>query len=716
MTRMTRAESPQHPSASQRSATLEQWRLHGGHELGDRAHRVSLDLRRCTDAEGRVGHALALSLLTEGEERPRTISRADSVWVEMVRRRDEMLMEGRADRHMGAAVWNDLDDCRIPIELEVRDDVRFEAPSSLELIWGDLEIRGGDTSISLAFRDPTVDTSIRFDWPIIAATSRSVAETANGASESILTVRQAGEAKNAATSLWIEHQVDRSPVAETEDPCPRRTRLAARLADGRHFVLDAIRGGAGSERSQGVCRLGSGEANSWSTAVATLEPIRHWTSRRTITAFPIAWRITAPAIALSIEFHPTTDDQEVACFGIERSRWDGVGRIEGTIEGASVSTEARLRLEGDGVVESFRAFTHANSRAIYDRISTAVPRRFDERTLSGIVGDLIHPADLDHEVLSREICDPFWDLVDRGGKHWRPIAVQLLCESLSIPARLDPLFTCLVEVFHDACLIVDDIEDGSATRRGGPSIHLVHGLGTAINAANACYFLPMMLLDDPRFGLSIEQRAAGHAALTRYLAASHLGQALDLGWSRSVTPDELRRRLDAGFDRQILAMYALKSGAIAAAQVELILAIRPEHSAARPVLIATLRDWTQVFQITDDILNFTGGPGWTRPLGEDLAHGKLTWVVVRALLMLEGPARDRLIEILCDAELRNDPKGRAEGLALVTESGAIAHARAETRKGVQRIQKQYRHDLRASLAATTLQMTVSGLLQSTLDY
>ncbi len=712
---MNDSNTPNQATVACRSACVEQWRLHGAYELDGRRRLFALDLRR-SDAGGVSGHALTLTILVDGEDRPQTISRADAAWVEMVRRRDKLLMEGRADRHMGAAVWNDFDDSRAPIELEVLDDVRFEDPSSLESTWGDVEIRGGDTSISLAFRDPTIGTIVRLAWPIVAAASSSGAETANGASETILTAREAGDAKNASTSLSIEHRVDRSPVAEDEDPCPRRAQLAARLADGRAMIIDAIRPDSGSEPSQGLCRLGSGEANSWSTVAATLEPIRHWTSRRTITAFPIAWRITAPAIGLAIEFHPTTDDQEVACFGIERSRWDGAGRIEGTVEGVPISTEARLRLEGDGVVESFRAFTQANSRAIYDRISTAVPRRFDERILSGIVSDLVDPADLDHEVLTREICDPFWDLLDRGGKHWRPIAIQLLCESMSIPASLDPLFTCLTEVFHDACLIIDDIEDGSATRRGGPSIHLSHGLGTAINAANACYFLPMMLLDDPRFGLSIEQRAAAHAAFVRWIAAAHLGQALDLGWSRSVTPDELRRRLDAGFDRQILAMYKLKSGAIGAAQVNLILTIRPERSEVRPRLLESLGKWAETFQIVDDTLNFIGGPGWTRPLGEDLAQGKLTWVVVRALMMLEGPARDRLIEILCDPELRNDPGTHAEGLALVTESGAIQHALTETRRSVQQIQKQYRHDLRASLSATTLQMVLSGLLQSTLDY
>jgi len=36
---------------------------------------------------------------------------------------------------------------------------------------------------------------------------------------------------------------------------------------------------------------------------------------------------------------------------------------------------------------------------------------------------------------------------------------------------------------HNSCIILDDIEDGSLTRRGKAAIHVEYGLDTAINAS-----------------------------------------------------------------------------------------------------------------------------------------------------------------------------------------------------------------------------------------
>ena len=43
-------------------------------------------------------------------------------------------------------------------------------------------------------------------------------------------------------------------------------------------------------------------------------------------------------------------------------------------------------------------------------------------------------------------------------------------------------------------LIVDDVEDRSTVRRGGPSCHSIHGDAIAINAGNAAFFLAELLL------------------------------------------------------------------------------------------------------------------------------------------------------------------------------------------------------------------------------
>jgi geranylgeranyl pyrophosphate synthase len=92
-----------------------------------------------------------------------------------------------------------------------------------------------------------------------------------------------------------------------------------------------------------------------------------------------------------------------------------------------------------------------------------------------------------------------------------------------MPERL-PL---LVEILHAGSLIVDDIQDGSAYRRGKPALHVLVGVPLALNAGNWLYFLPHRLLQDLRLDSHVELEL--RRALDRGVLRCHYGQALDLG-------------------------------------------------------------------------------------------------------------------------------------------------------------------------------------------
>ena len=49
----------------------------------------------------------------------------------------------------------------------------------------------------------------------------------------------------------------------------------------------------------------------------------------------------------------------------------------------------------------------------------------------------------------------------------------------------------LIEMLHNASLLIDDIEDNSKLRRGVPVAHHIYGIPLTINAANYIYFLAM---------------------------------------------------------------------------------------------------------------------------------------------------------------------------------------------------------------------------------
>src|SRR5208283_5921159 len=77
------------------------------------------------------------------------------------------------------------------------------------------------------------------------------------------------------------------------------------------------------------------------------------------------------------------------------------------------------------------------------------------------------------------------ELLDRGGKRFRPGLTFLACESVGGRREEAVSAAAAVELLHNMTLIHDDIEDESELRRGKPCIHRIYGIPTAINAGDA---------------------------------------------------------------------------------------------------------------------------------------------------------------------------------------------------------------------------------------
>ena len=115
----------------------------------------------------------------------------------------------------------------------------------------------------------------------------------------------------------------------------------------------------------------------------------------------------------------------------------------------------------------------------------------------------------------------------------------------------------VVESLHAGSLIIDDIEDDSAFRRGAAALHRRHGVPVAINAANWLYFWAQVLL--ARLRLPDAARLLAHERLAECLMRCHEGQALDL----TVRVDELPQ---AQVPAVVHAITRLKTGAPARAR------------------------------------------------------------------------------------------------------------------------------------------------------
>lgn len=213
----------------------------------------------------------------------------------------------------------------------------------------------------------------------------------------------------------------------------------------------------------------------------------------------------------------------------------------------------------------------------------------------------------------------------REAKGLRPALAIATCRALG--GRLDQVLpsAAVLELFHNAFLVHDDIEDGSELRRGAPTLHREHGVPIAINTGDGMLALALQPLLDNMSGIGLGRALRVLEVVARMARESAEGQALELAWIRDARWD-LGRRDYLRMVWKKTAWYSFIApvtvGAVCAGagatQVR-----RLQHAAGLLGL---------AFQVQDDLLNLqddTGGYG-KEPAG-DLWEGKRTLILLHAL-------------------------------------------------------------------------------------
>jgi octaprenyl-diphosphate synthase len=314
-------------------------------------------------------------------------------------------------------------------------------------------------------------------------------------------------------------------------------------------------------------------------------------------------------------------------------------------------------------------------------LNTWLPETPDSAWIERIFG-----ADIGKGAVSRELAAslarPGWDLVNRGGKRWRPLLMLLTAESVAGEcggAAALPL-TPLVEFPHNASLIHDDIEDNSDERRGKPAVHLLYGMDTAINSGSFMYFLPLACLDSGAKNPALRELI--WTAWASHMRGLHLGQAMDITWHRehSSLPglDEYDQmcRLKTGCLARLAAILGVYCGAFATADSAANAADGAKLRALADVFGGAAEQLGVGFQILDDVKNLdTGVPGKKR--GDDIVEGKKSLPV---LLYLHKYPEKRDFAARCFAAAgSNGVKAPEveEFIAALSEAGVLEEARAK---------------------------------------
>jgi geranylgeranyl diphosphate synthase type II len=288
-------------------------------------------------------------------------------------------------------------------------------------------------------------------------------------------------------------------------------------------------------------------------------------------------------------------------------------------------------------------------RRVADEIFRLIPDRQPADNLYGLMRD--YPA--------------------RGGKGLRPTLCIATCGAFGGHSEDAVLIATAVEMFHNAFLIHDDIEDESIHRRGKPCLHTEHGVPLAVNTGDSLNLLAIETVLRNIEGLGLARTLALIDEIIRMCRESLEGQAIELGWiRRGIVPTE---------DANYIDMVAKKTGRYTCQSPCRLGAIAAGHSRPRELdLIGDVfREVGVAFQIQDDVLNLVGEEDlYGKETLGDLLEGKRTLMLIH--LMRTLPKRERA-EIL--RWLRRSRDGRTiaksrDLLERMTENGSVEYARA----------------------------------------
>ena len=324
-------------------------------------------------------------------------------------------------------------------------------------------------------------------------------------------------------------------------------------------------------------------------------------------------------------------------------------------------SEERVNVDIEKVLEE-KAFL------IDKAIEKYIPREFSEDSILFKVNPPLYSSNL--EALNKGVAEPIWEILDRGGKRWRPALFLLICEALSKSSEDCLDFAIIPEVIHNGTLIVDDIEDSSELRRGKPCTYRVFGVDIAVNAGNAMYYLPLLPLMEKKTEFPAETLRDVYEVYVQEMINLSLGQAMDITWHRGIA------NADALDEEDYLQMCAYKTGTLArmSAKISAVLA------GADKDLVEKLGRFAEsigvAFQMQDDVLDLTGKAFAEKKggVGQDITEGKRTLMVIHTLKNAGNADKQRLIQIL--NMHTSDQALRDEAIALMQKYGSIKHVKS----------------------------------------
>ena len=308
---------------------------------------------------------------------------------------------------------------------------------------------------------------------------------------------------------------------------------------------------------------------------------------------------------------------------------------------------------------NIKEFLSSKKPEVEKEIENYIPRVATKEWIESALGKTVFELDL--AAYTAGANDPIWDLLDRGGKRFRPILTAIATEAVGGKWEEGIKVAPMVELIHNGTLMQDDVEDDSQARRGQPCTHHKFGVDTAVNTGTIMYFWPMVKI------MKI------YDLFVKELLRVCSGQVWDIAWHHGgFTPNEAQYLNMCLSKTGVLTKFACQLGAIVGNST------KEQYDA--------LGNFGQIvgvgFQIQDDILeltesDFKEGKG---SIGGDIHEGKRTLIVIRTLEVGSEEDKKRLVEIL-DSHTKKEEEIQ-EALDIINKYDGIDYSKKVAEKMV----------------------------------
>lgn len=279
---------------------------------------------------------------------------------------------------------------------------------------------------------------------------------------------------------------------------------------------------------------------------------------------------------------------------------------------------------------------------------------------------------------------PLYDLLSdypfREGKALRPAICLSACSAVGGHRDQALLSAASLELFHNAFLVHDDVEDGSELRRGVAAFPVTYGVPLAVNVGDATNVLAVSLLLENTAAIGVRKALLVFREVERMARESVEGQAIELGWIAGGEFD-----LD---DTDYVRMAYKKTcwyTVIAPLRMGVICGSPPGPHAPLEEDLASLIGLGFcagiAFQIQDDLLNLEADSGlYGKETAGDLLEGKRTVMLLHFIRTASRPDRERGLRLLRSPRQEKDPAEVAWLRSAMRESGSIEHGRMLARR------------------------------------